>query len=252
MIRNFHILCLAALAVVATATLAHPAAAADKWSAGIMNEPFTWNMIGLEYTDRAFAGIPQYDKDGKEISGKAAQTIHQHTWSATMRGTLYSPWNRTALGHTPGINYDLQVGSYSEATIPNKKYVGGEGGFIFGFKTGYPWALYDNDWLRFGAGFGFGIMYHIGVLNPANANYEGLDFDGFGTLHADFKLPAAIKVHATYEYAPFNVAFNNQHRVNATVSWTWLAVSLRYAYSLLDEKKDMTLTNFGTIVGIAF
>lgn len=244
------VLKLAALTVLGIAATAQPARAADKWSRAVLDEPFTWNMVGVEYTDRAFDGIPQYDKDGKELTGKAAQTIRQHTWAATARGTLYSPWNRTALGHTPGINYDFQIGSYSEATIPNKKYVGGEGGFVFGFKTGYPWALYDNDWMRFGAGFGFGIMYHIGILNPANVNYEGLDFDGFGTLHADFKFGGGLKLHTTYEYAPFNVAFGNQHRVNASVSWTWIAASIRYAYSNLNDK--MTLTNLGTIVGIAF
>lgn len=243
-------LAMAAALVVAVAAAARPAHCADKWSEAVFAEPFTWNMLGVEYTDRAFDGIPEYGKDGKELAGKPAQTIRQHSWSATMRGTLYSPWNRTALGHTPGINYDLQLGSYSEASIPNKKYAGGEGGFVFGFKTGYPWALYDNRWLRFGAGFGFGIMYHIGILNPADANYEGLDFDGFGTVHADFKLGGAMKVHATYEYAPFNVAFGNQQRVNATLSWTWLAVSLRYAHSALSD--TMTMTNLGTVVGIAF
>lgn len=240
----------AALAVVAVSASVQPALAADKWTQVVLDEPFTWNMLGVEYTDRAFDGIPQYDKDGKELAGKPTQTVRQHTWAATMRGTLYSPWNRTALGHTPGINYDLQIGSYSEATIPNAKFVGGEGGFVFGFKTGYPWALYNNEWLRVGAGFGFGIMYHIGVLDPAKASFEGLDFDGFGTIHADLKLPGAMKVHATYEHAPFNVAFGDQKRVNATFSWTWLAVSLRYAYSNLNDK--MTMTNLGTIVGIAF
>lgn len=243
-------LILAAVAVVAVSFSAQPARAADKWSEVVLAEPFTWNMIGLEYTDRTFGGIPQYDKDGKELVGKPTQSVSQHTWAATMRGTLYSPWNRTALGHTPGINYDLQIGSYSEASIPNKKYAGGEGGFVFGFKTGYPWALYDNSWMRVGAGFGFGIMYHIGILDPANANYQGLDFDGFGTVHADFKLAGSMKVHATYEHAPFNVAFGDQKRVNATFSWTWLAVSLRYAHSNLTDK--MTMTNLGTVVGIAF
>jgi len=33
------------------------------------------------------------------------------------------------------------------------------------------------------------------------------------------------------------------------VSWTWLAVSLRYAYSQLNDKRSMT--NLGTIIGLA-
>lgn len=215
----------------------------------MMDEPFTWNMVGAEYTDRAFT-IPTYDAKGAPITSGASQTVRQHSWSLTVRGSLYSPLNRTALGHIPAIDYDFIIGSISGTTVRNRSNIDGDGGFVFGFKTGYPWALIDTSWFRFGAGFGFGIIYEIGILDPASAGLPGFNLDGFGTLHADFMLPSNLKAHITYEYAPFNIEYAKQYRVNGTVSWGPLGVGLRWAYSPM--RPDMHVQNLGAMVGYAF
>lgn len=233
------------LLVSTSALVARPASALDDETFG---DRGSWIIGGFEYGVRNYSGL-KLNVDDKWTRSSASAS----SYSFTGRGVLWSPINKTALGHMPSINLDFRLGWWGAADGYAGNADDASGGMLWYTKMSFPWTLVDLSWLRFGAGFGFGIGYEMGTPEPLGYNYWGIDFDGFGGLNLAWYPggnAGGTIVDLTYEYAPFGSMGEGQHRFRAMSNVGWIGLGLRYWRT--DLGNEQTMDDFGVLAGVKF